>query len=235
MKSELFRDNPTPSHELAKDLLMIAGLQNLEAMSGSLASAISRYLQAPTSKEESEALQGLREQFHLSSEHFEALFKVCTFLMREMGDDDSAEGICDDLNTLGLASGKMLGGLAPFVRALVEEHKRSFGAIRKVYATQHAILKVPTAVTSVVDLRVVIHKGFKPGDDPNRYEPSIATLVPVAIMRLRFDDDDTVVFQMDYRTLRLIVATLVSAEKEMDEARRFVGEAKVHLGRQEEP
>ena len=231
MKSELFRNNPTPTKRLSEDLLAIARLPDLDQISDVLPGIVTRYVRAPNSPAESKVLDEMRAAFPLATDEFNSLLQVSAFFLREIGESDSADDICDDLKTTALIGGKELGRLRRFVDALVREHKENFGMVQRVYATQHAVLRVPSAVSTVVDLRAVVPKGFKIGDDVKTYEPEVSKLVPIAIMRIRFDDDKDIVFQMDYRTLRILAAEFQAAEKQMNESVSFVGENKVDPGR----
>lgn len=234
MKSEVFQKTPTPTQKLPEDLQLIANLAELPKICEALPSIASRYEEAPNRQAESAALEGMRTMFPLDTKEFNALLRVSTFLLREMGENDSAEDIADDLATLRLVGAEEINRLMPLINGLVHEWKQNFRDVQLAYATQHAVLPVPADVSTVVDLRAVVPKRFTPGDDARTYSPVVAKLVPIAITRIRFDDDESVVFQMDYRTLRILAAAFLAAEKEMKELTVFVGEEKVHSGRTEQ-
>lgn len=234
MKSQLFENNPTPTEELANDLKRIAALKDLPAICIRLPAVASRFAQAPNRRGEAEALEELRDAFSLAANEVNALLRVSVFVLREMAETDTAEDIANDLRTLRLVDEDEIARLGGLLKGLVVEWKQTYGDIRNVYATQQAVVPTPVGVSTVVDLRAVIPGGFKIGDDLHTYKPRVATLVPVAITNIRFDDGESVVFQMDVRTLRILVDELQAAEKEMVETMSFVGHDKVHPGRRSE-
>lgn len=176
----------------------------------------------------------MRSVFALPSDKFNPLLTVSGFLLQGMGESDSTDDILDDIDSLKLLNEEQIQRIRKLVEGLVAVWKTDFGFVQKIYSEQHSVIRVPSAVSSVTDLRAVIHNEFRIGDELDKYDPKIQKLVPVSIMRLRFDDQEEIVFQLDQRTLRILVAEFGAAEKEMDNLIAFVGNEKVHPGRRDD-
>ena len=229
MKSKLFMNNSPPSKELSEDMDIVSNLDISKQILEVLPKTIAQYILATDSKGESEALNALREIWTLSPKEVGAVIGVGGFFLQRMEIEDSINDIMSDLDTLAVIESKKLPQIRPFVEALLEEYKNTFNAERLAVSTQSSGLKTVKGITHIVDFRPVVSNRIELGEDTTKYKPTISTLVPVAILRLRLSGDDDFVFQMNRKTLMILQNELKAIDKELEEAIAFVGKEKVTL------
>ena len=229
MKSHVFRDDPAPSKGFSEDIEILSKLDITEQILEVLPKALSQYLLSIDSKGESEALGILRKIWPLSPREMGAVLHLGGFFLNRMEMEDSVDDIMADLETLAVIDSKALPAIRPFVEVLLKEYKSKFNAERLAVSTQSSGLKVIKGVTHIVDLRPVVSNRIEFGDDATKYKPSVKTLVPVAILRLRLSGDDEFVFQMNSKTLLILQNSLKAIEKELEETVKFIGNEKITL------
>lgn len=229
MKSKLFTNNPTVSKKFADDLDIIADIKITDEILDILPRSIWQYLIAMDSKSESEALEVLRTKCSLPPKKMNAVLGIGAYLLKKMEIEDSIDDIMVDLGTLEVIDKKKLPHIRPFVEALLEEYKNTFNAERLAISTQSSGLKTVKSITHIVDFRPVVSNRIELGEDTTKYKPTISTLVPVAILKLRLSGDDDFVFQMNRKTLMILQNELKAIDKELEEAIAFVGKEKVTL------
>lgn len=235
MKSKLFQDHPDVSKKFSDHLSIVAKLQPPAAIRDQLPSILSRFVFAPTTRDEAKVIAELRASWSVSAEELEALFGVGQFFLRSVADDETADAIIDDLPELTQLSTQDAEQLRPFVAALIDEARRSFKKTRQILRTQASGLKIIQGISHFVDLRAVLADADDSDARHKTGDHKIDCLVPVAIVRLRFDDDENVTFQMDARTLDLVLEDLMELKGEFQATIAFVPADKVHPGRRREP
>jgi len=229
MKSKMFRNNPAPSKEFSDDMDIVASLDITKQRLEVLPKVISQYVLSIDSKGETEALEVLRKVWSLTPKETGAVLGVGGFFLQRMEMEDSIDNIMADLETLAVIESKKLHAIRPFVEALLEEYKSKFNAEHLAVSAQSSGLKIIKGITHIVDLRPVVSNRIELGEDVSAYKPSVDTLVPVAILRLRLSGDDEFVFQMNRKTLRILQNELKAIDKELEETIAFVGKEKITL------
>ncbi len=229
MKSKLFRNYGTPSKSFAEDMDTIANLDITKQALEVLPETISQYLLATDSKSESESLESLRKIWPLPPKQMGAVLGVGGNLLQRMEIEDTIDDIMADLDTLAIVDSEKLPQIRPFLEVLIEEHKRTYNAKSLASSTQSSGLKVIKGITHLIDLRPVVDNRIELGEDVSEYKPSVSTLVPVAILRLRLSGDDEFVFQMNLKTLSILQNELAAVDKELKETIAFVGNEKITL------
>lgn len=226
MKSSLLSQ---VSKEFSEHLDTIASIDFSGKRLDVLSKGISSWLLASESKTESEALDVLRKEWPLSPREMEAVLNIGTFFLNEMDERDTINDIMAKLKNLSAMPSEKLAKIQPFINALLVESKTGFANARLAISTQKSGLKIIKGITHLIDLRPVVSNSLELGDDVKSYKPVITSLVPVIILRLRLSDDDKFVFQMDRRTTKKLQDALAAAQKELDEAIKFVGNEKISL------
>lgn len=228
MKSKLFSGSAV-TNEFAKDLETVASLDTAGRSMDVLVKAISQWVMASEPKDESEALETLRQEWPLAPRQMEAVLGVGAFFMRELDEKDSIDDIMADLASLDVVAPDRLDNLRSFVNSMLAECEAGFGATRLAARTQQSGLRTVKGITCLVDLRPVITNSFESGDDVRDYKPIVESLVPVIILRIRLSDREQCVFQMDERTVQTLQDVLVSTQKELAAAAEFVGSERIRL------
>lgn len=229
MKSKLFRNEGPPSKKFSEDMDIVLNLDITKQALKVLPGTISQYLLASDSKSESESLESLRKIWPLSPKQIGAVLGVGVYLLQRMEMEDSIDDIMDDLETLAIVDSEKLPQIRPFLELLIEEYESTFNAKSLAVGTQSSALKVIKSITHIIDLRPVVDNRNKLGEDLSEYKPSISTLVPVAILRIRLSGDDDFVFQMNLKTLRILQNELKAIDMELKETLAFVGNEKITL------
>jgi len=229
MKSKIFRNHPAPSKSFSEDMDIIAKLKITEPILEVLPKSLSQYLLATDSKGESDALEDLRKIWSLTPEEMGAVIGVGGFFLQRMEKEDSIDDIMADLETLAVIESDELPKVRPFVEALLERYKSTFNDEILANDTQKAGINILKGITHIVDLRPVVSNRLELGADVSKYKPSVSTLVPVAILRLRLSGDDEFVFQMNCKTLRTLRDELKALDMELKETIAFVGSEKITL------
>jgi len=158
-----------------------------------------------------------------------AVLGIGSFFLQEMDKKDTISDIITDLKTLSAVDTEKLSNLEPFINSILVEFKTDFSNKRLAISTQKSGLKILKGITALVDLRPVVINSIETGEDVKSYKPIVESLVPVIILRLRLSDDDKFVFQMDRDTAEELKDILEAAQKELDEAIKFVGKEKLRL------
>lgn len=234
MKSELFREHPDVSKTFAEHVAIVAKVQFPDGIRQRLPGILSQLVFASTSRDEARIIAELRSEWPLPADELQALLGVGHFFLRNVGENDTADVIVEDLPALTGLSEDDAASLHPFVASLVEEAQRSFKDLRRIYRTQISGLKVIQGITHLMDLRAVIPNAGDMDSGIESYHPKIQRLVPVAILKLRFDDNEEAVFQMDERTLDLLLEDIMQLKKEFQATVSFIPGDKVHPGRRRE-
>jgi len=212
MKSKIFAENPLPSKAFREHCLALSGLPSSVAQQ--VASFAWEYLRAHTEAEEAAVIGRMRAEMGLHSEQIQAALGIGSFFLRALDPDDDEQSVLEDVTALAELQGDQPQKLRPFLAALVAKFADVRGACL-ARATRFSALKVLRSTTRLVDLRAVFHDKYSVGDDVTSYRPAARSLIPIAILRLSFGEEDETVFQMDLRTLRLLQAELEALEKEM--------------------
>ena len=229
MKSKLFRNYGPPSKKFSEDMDVVSNLDITKKALEILPETISQYLLASDTKSESESLESLRKIWPLPPKQMGAVLGVGVYLLQRMQIEDSIDDIMADLDTLAIVDSEKLTQMRPFLELLIEEYKRTFNAKSLVISTQSSALKIIKGITHLIDLRPVVDNRIELGEDISEYKPSVSTLVPVAILRIRLSGDDEFVFQMNLKTLKLLQNELKALDKELEETIAFVGNEKITL------
>jgi hypothetical protein len=231
MKSKLFQNNSTPAKKFSEHLKIIANLDIPNEMLNILVESITQYTLAITGKEETKALEELREKWPQSLEETKALIGIGGYLLRKWETEDSVDEIMEDLDSLAIVEHKNLSKMRPLIEAICEESKKRFSTQILAVSTQNSILKNILSIGHVVDLRGMIINPPEVGDCYEEYVPNIKQLVPVGIVQLKITGDKVVRFQLNLKTLKILKDDLTALEKELNVAIDLVGNEKVHLGR----
>jgi len=229
MKSKLFRNHGPPSKSFSEDMDIVSNLDITKQVLKVLPETISQYLLASDTKSESESLESLRKIWPLPPKQMGAVLGVGGYLLQRMEIEDSIDDIMADLDTLDIVDSEKMTQIRPFLELLIEEYKRTFNAKILAVSTQSSALKVIKGITHLIDLRPVVDNRIELGEDISEYKPSVSTLVPVAILKLRLSGDDEFVFQMNLKTLRILQNELKAIDMELVEAIAFVGNEKITL------
>jgi len=229
MKSKLFRNHGPPSKSFSEDMDIVSNLDITKQVLKVLPETISQYLLASDTKSESESLESLRKIWPLPPKQMGAVLGVGGYLLQRMQIEDSIDDIMADLDTLDIVDSEKMTQIRPFLELLIEEYKRTFNAKILAVSTQSSALKVIKGITHLIDLRPVVDNRIELGEDISEYKPSVSTLVPVAILKLRLSGDDEFVFQMNLKTLRILQNELKAIDMELVEAIAFVGNEKITL------
>lgn len=92
--------------------------------------------------------------------------------------------------------------------------KDSGRKLRKSTSTKG--LKNLIGFSSMIDFRMIIDSEFDwQADDPKKYKPSCKGFVPVAILRIKFDEGDPIIFQCQREDLEMMSRKLLATFKEM--------------------
>jgi hypothetical protein len=87
---------------------------------------------------------------------------------------------------------------------------------RLTTGTAGAILPNLKGCQTAVDLRKVIKTAFDwRSDSPNTYRPQVIATVPVALLCIKLDDGDPIVFQCEKEELGMLIRKLQATLKEM--------------------
>jgi hypothetical protein len=107
--------------------------------------------------------------------------------------------------------------LKRLARTKVDEEQR-----RTRYA--HSSLPVLSSIVTTANYRGVFGKEFETDDDVEAYTPKCLDAIPVAIIKLGFDEGPTkeVYFQADGRLIRLLIQQLRALEKHLDATRDYL-------------
>ena len=239
LKSKLFKENVTISEKFSSDLLSMIETATKPGVSEDtqreLASAIGNFYLAPNEKEEAKALEEIRSSWPAKADSLSLFVRIGVFLLQELNEEDTAEAIESDIVAMRLLDQTRLNVVHPFIDALVKVFRTSVIATKRDIATQQFGLNVLASLGTKTDLRAVTEES---GLDSNaqgmaasKQPVKITHLVPVGIIHLRFDDEKRVTFQVDYRTLNIVLEELTHLRNELDAALAFVGSDKVRKGR----
>lgn len=229
MKSKLFRNYGPPSKKFSEAMDVVSNLDITKEALEVLPKTISQYLLASDSKSESESLESLRKIWTLTPKQMEAVLGIGGYLLQRMEIEDSIDDIMADFDTLAIVGSEKLPKIRTFMELLIGEHKRTFNAKSLAISTQSSALKIIKGITHLIDLRPVVENRIETGEDVSKYKPSISTMVPVAILKLRLSGDDEFVFQMNLKTLRMLQNELKAIDNELEETIAFVGSEKITL------
>ncbi len=231
MKSRLFQENSTLTKKFSEHLKIITDLDIPNEMLNIIVKSISQHALAITGKEETKALEELREKWPQSLEETRALIGIGGYLLRKWETEDSVDEIMEDLDSLAIVEHKKLSKMRPLIEAICEESKKRFSTQILAVSTQKSILKNILNIGHVVDLRGMVINPPEVDDCYEEYVPNIKQLVPVGIVQLKITGDKVVRFQLDLKTLKILKDDLTALEKELNAAIDLVGNEKVHLGR----
>lgn len=149
---------------------------------------------------------------------------VTEFSPNGAANGDSTDALLDDIKESKIVETKDLPKLETLLDAAREV------AIVRYYKTQkrkeYETSGLPTliGISGTVNLRAIFENPYKLGMLITEYSPKCEDLVPVAIMNLRLDLDDTpknIFFQMTPSGIQLMKNQLEALEKQMEAANNF--------------
>lgn len=230
MKSKLFSEDPTPSKSFSDNLNVLAELDIKDEILEILPKVISEYTLALDAEAIDDALKDFRLKWPLPLEKLTSVLKVGEYFLQNMSPDDSTDDIVADLEVLSIVKSEKLPKVRRFIDVLQKEFQETFAADRLALNTEMSVLKRISAISYAAELRAVAQgPGNLTTEDMDKYTPTVKCLVPIAILNLRLTGDEKVVFQMNYKTLKILQNALKVVEKELDQAVAFVGKDKVKL------
>lgn len=114
-------------------------------------------------------------------------------------------------------------------RKLLERYFGEFAQDKHAQITKafaNAILPTLVGTTTLVDARLVYKDTFSslPHYDVDKYTPKFVGWIPVAIIKLRSDTEDTYHFQCNEVSLDRLIANLIALKKDLVEAKARLGQ-----------
>ncbi len=227
MKSKLFKKNSVLGNEFEEDISKILNI-DLSGILTIFPGALRSYLVAQDSKTETIAIEGLREKLKVTLAEFNSLINIGGFFYKRIDRDDSIDDIMDDLESIISIEAEKKSRLRDFITA-VNKEAMSFELERLSNSTQRVGIERIKAIAHAIDLRAVISNSPDINDNIKDYQPDVATLVPVSILKIRLSNDKTFMFQMDEFAFNILKDELLQIEKEMAEVLAYIekGDVKV--------
>ena len=129
------------------------------------------------------------------------------------------ELIAEEIVISGILSETNYGEFVTFLKLI---HGAAIGRINDAILKQvysESGLPRLTAIGAYVDLRSVLIRAFSPGEPIESYTPQFKGFLPLLIVNLKLEAEDEkqrVVFQMDRRTVELLIDSLRATLKDFD-------------------
>ena len=225
MRSKLFsKRDLTSSDAFVKDIGKLLGLSE-EALKR-LAPHACHAMVAPTEIEESKVRDQASEELVVPRRDLDQAIDVSGFFLKQFmpsgdAETDAPGDIVADMEQVFQAPPEKREVLIQYLAHLKDwSESRGHRLLERRRSTRVAAPFV-RGISAGVDFRAVFDRHFHSGDDIDAYSPTCLGTVPLGLVEIRLTGgarDESVYFQVDKRSLRLLVEHLVALEKEMQVA-----------------
>ena len=207
-----------------KTLLMVPE----QAMRG-FADDSARSWLAPSKKETQTVREEVAKKMEIPPAILDHGFDVAEFFIREFLDtgravDDTAESLVDDLMEGKLISFEDRNKMVVFIGTLKElvATKLNFDNLKKEIAQTG--LQNLRLVDATVNYRAVFDKVFMVDSRIDEFQPKCIGVVPIVVVTLKLTKGpiEDISFQVDMRSLKILIDNLRAAEKEFQIADKYL-------------
>lgn len=215
LKSRLFRDAASLKKEFHEHLSVVWDMS--PAKQAKLLKHLPKILQTTVSSERAFFEQDAVKSIGGDATKALQAIKVLRFFAQEWNPfRDSLDDVFKDIKELSLIPKDRTkrDAAEEFLRKYLKFLEEDSGRRMK---TSFAASMLPNLrnVTSVIDYRVVVESRFDwQKDNPDKYQVSCSTMVPVIIVRISRDEGDPLIFQCEPDELEMLVRSLKSTLKE---------------------
>jgi len=226
-KSKLFsRLDMTRDEDFAKDLRVLSSLPK-SAIEHLAEHAVKVWL-APSPPEIEMAADEVSSKLKVPRAQIDHALQLSRFLISKFlkdgeGRDDKPEDIVSDVETIfGISFGEKSASLLTLVKQLKKLAEQQ-GDIKTRQRYAQRSLPALESVSASADYRLVFDKEFGIRSKISSFQPKCLGAIPIAIVQLVFDSGPTkdVFFQVDKRTLRILIDHLRAVDKELDIGRHL--------------
>ena len=228
MKSHLLSvQDLNGSDEFKKDVKMLCGFNS--AIMQQLPDVALEALEAPTEAEAQNVRIAAAERLAIPLAQFEHGLSVPAYLLRQFAPNGDAEkdqssGILDDLTELELVPEDKRDDVLHLLEKTkgLAQDKVQMILLRKAH--YQTALPVLGSVSTVVDFRAIFNEAYKYEKDVAQFKPKFMGTVPLGIveMRLKGAHSKEIFFQVNKRSLQVLVDTLVALQKQIDIAEKDI-------------
>ena len=225
MKSKLFSVHDfAQNDDFIKDLTKLVRLPE-EAIKR-LAAHVSEAMLTETGVEESTVLKQASEDLGVPRSDLDQAVGVSKYLITKFlpsGDvegDDPADLVADIKESIEVPAEKEQC-LIDYLAELAQWSRETWHEVSRRRRSARTAIPVVRGVSSGVDFRAVFDTQFKTGDDLDSYAPKCLGTIAVGIVEIRVTGgprEESLCFQVDERSLRLLIEHLIALQKEMQVA-----------------
>ncbi len=224
MRSAVFSAAGEISDKLRDDLRTVATLP--AAIKKDLPRYSGRFLLTRTDREEVSVQQEFVSESGLAWDEAARALRVVLFFLKQMRPNDSAADIIDDIRELDVVEEPE--ALKPLFESLVAYYNDEFN--RPIQARRAFAATVPYLRSTAysVELRGVFEREYEDDiESPDKYKPNLTGLLPVAVVRLKTNPDQSFVFQVRPGTLKTLINELTALERKLNTLVEDYGETEV--------
>lgn len=229
MKSQLFSKNDLSEGRFVQDMKYVASLPRDVLQSLPDLALRAHFATTRTDRTDVEKLcEATAQTLQVSRWQLDRSMNVLRFLLRELAPEGDANA--DDPNLLvedilGVCElpPEMTEPLTDLLRRLKElaTEEVRLAALRESQSLE--FLPTLESIATTADFRAVFAKQYNYEEDLASYSPACIDLIPVGIVRLTFNDDqDSVFFQVNKRTLEIMMDSLVALRRKIETAEACV-------------
>jgi len=226
MKSNLFAKNDLSGGRFAKDLKCAMDLDP-EVLAKVPDFALRAFL-ADTKSEAENVYEDASKNLNVPRAQLDYAVDVARFLIREMAPEgnafsDEPVSLAEDARevcNLPAEKTTLLIGLMSQLKGVATEEVR-LASLRRSQLSD--FLPTLQAVGTTVDFRAVFARQYEYENDVASYVPQCVDMMPVGILTLSFTgDQDDVFFQVNKRSLQILLDNLVALKKKIETAEKHV-------------
>jgi hypothetical protein len=222
MKSNLFsKIDVMRIDEFSKDLNVLLGLG--QEIVSKLPEYAYESMAVSTSTETERVYEEASKALGVPASKLQHAIDISEYFMRKFTSDgeaitDTSENIVSDLQELIKFDKKRREELVEYFEKIKKLAKDKADYLIK--RRRHAQSALPNlkSMATVVDYRIVFDKSIEVGQSVNDYNPECLGAIPVGIIELTLSGGNVeeLSFQMDKKSIRLVVESLIALEKQID-------------------
>ena len=182
---------------------------------------------APTNIETKQVYEKASKALGVPASKLQHAIDISEYFMRKFISDgeaetDTSEDIASDLQELIKFDKKIIEQLVKYFERIKQLAKEKADYLIK--RRRHAQSALPSlkSISTVVDYRIVFDKNIEIGQSVDDYNPKCLGTIPVGIIELDLSGGNVeeLSFQMDKKSIRLVIESLTALEKQINIAQQ---------------